>query len=214
MATNQYNDSAADLETIPAGTVLYRILAANATYAANSFNPNPRPVDDPGQGRFEPTDPALGGYLYVATSVSGAVAEGVLRNMEIPKSRLVRRIWLRNKKLAFMRLEEDVEVAALYGSHAAKLNLDASFLCCDSTKYSHTRRVATAVMLNTTGAQGIRYPCRNHEQEPALMFISRAPQAVLTITRELNILTDDEGRELVLDTLDTIFGLRYAGPPW
>ncbi|OIN81695.1 hypothetical protein BMG05_05670 [Mycobacterium malmoense] len=133
--------------------------------------------------------------------------------MEIPESRLVRRIWLRNKKLAFMRLEKDVEVAAMYGSHTAKLNLDASFLCCDSTKYSNTRRVATAVMMNTTGAQGIRYPCRNHEQEPALMFISRAPRAALTVIRELNILTDDEGRELVLETLDTVFGLKYAGVP-
>jgi RES domain len=214
MATNQYNDSAADLQTITAGTDLYRILPADATYAANSFNPNPRPLDHPEQGRFEPTDPALGGYLYVATSVAGAVAEGVLRNMEIPQSRLARRIWLRNKKLAFMRLEADVEIAALYGSQAAKLNLDASFLCCDSTKYSHTRRVGTAAMLNTVGAQGLRYPCRNHEQEPALMLISRAPSAALTITDELNILADDAGRDLVLDTLETDFGLRYAGPPW
>jgi hypothetical protein len=214
VATNQYNDSAADLETIPAGTVLYRILAANATYGANSYHPNPPPLDDPLQGRFDPTDPALGGHLYVATSVAGAVAEGVLRNIKIPQSRLVRRIWLRNKKLAFMRLHEDVDVAALYGSHVAKLNLDVSLLQGDSTKYSQTRRVATAVMLNTTGAQGIRYPCRNHEQEPALMFVSRTPQAVLTITRELNILTNDEGRDLVLQTLDTTFELKYAGPPW
>jgi hypothetical protein len=29
--------------------------------------------------------------------------------------------------------------------------------------------------------------------------------------RELNILGDDEGFELVLDTLDSTFGLRYAG---
>ena len=79
MATNQYNESPADLETVPAGAVLYRILAANAGYAANSFNPHPRPLHDPDQGRFEPTDPALGGYLYVASTVAGAVAEGILR---------------------------------------------------------------------------------------------------------------------------------------
>ena len=36
MATNQYNESPADLETVRAGTVLHRILAANAGYAANS----------------------------------------------------------------------------------------------------------------------------------------------------------------------------------
>lgn len=37
MATNQYDDSAADLETVPAGTELYRILRADA---ANSCNPS------------------------------------------------------------------------------------------------------------------------------------------------------------------------------
>ena len=211
MATNQYNDAPADLEIVPAGTLLYRIMDADAGYAANSFNPNPRPLDDPKQGRFEPTNRALGGYLYVATTVAGAVAEGILRNKEIPQSGLIRRIWLRNKKLASMRLEADTAVAALYGGRAAKLNLDASFLCCDSTKYSFTRLVATQVMLNTTGAQGIRYPCRNHEEEKALMLVSAAPCPELEIMSELNILGDDEGFELVLDTLDSTFGLRYAG---
>lgn len=211
MATNQYNDAPADLETVPAGTLLYRIMDADAAYDANSFNPSPWPVDDPRQGRFEPTDRALGGYLYVATAVAGAVAEGILRNKEIPQSGLVRRIWLLNKKLAILRLETDIAVAALYGGHAAKLNLDASFLCCDSTKYSFTRRVATQVMLNTAGVQGIRYPCRNHEDEKALMLISAAPCPEMEIIRELNILDDNEGFELVLDTLDTAFGLRYAG---
>jgi len=119
MATNQYNESPADLETVPAGTVLYRILAANGGYAANSFNPHPRPLHDPDQGRFEPTDPALGGYLYVASTVAGAVAEGILRNMEIPPSRLARRVWLKNKKLAMLRLNDDIEVAALYGRPSA-----------------------------------------------------------------------------------------------
>ena len=211
MATNQYNESPADLETVPAGTVLYRILAANGGYAANSFNPHPRPLHDPDQGRFEPTDPALGGYLYVASTVAGAVAEGILRNMEIPPSRLARRVWLKNKKLAMLRLNDDIEVAALYGRHTAKLNLDTSFLCCDSSGYSRTRLTATAVLLHTPAARGVRYPCRNHEQETALMLISGRTPPALTVTRELQILNDAEGRELVLGTLDREFGLKYAG---
>jgi len=211
MATNQYNESPADLETVPAGTVLYRILAANGGYAANSFNPHPRPLHDPDQGRFEPTDPALGGYLYVASTVAGAVAEGILRNMEIPPSRLARRVWLKNKKLAMLRLNDDIEVAALYGRHTAKLNLDTSFLCCDSSGYSRTRLTATAVLLNTPAASGVRYPCRNHEQETALVLISARTPPALTVTLELHILNDAKGRELVLGTLDREFGLKYAG---
>jgi hypothetical protein len=56
MPTNRYNQRSADTEIIPAGTRLFRILAADASYAANSFNMNPRPLHDPFQGRFEPTD--------------------------------------------------------------------------------------------------------------------------------------------------------------
>jgi hypothetical protein len=159
MATNQYNESPADLETVPAGTVLYRILAADAGYAANSFNPHPRPLDDP-------TDPALGGYLYVASTVAGAVAEGILRNMEIPRSRLARRVWLKDKRIAMLRLDEDSELAALYGSHAAKLNLDTSFLCCDSTGYSRTRLTATAVLLHTPAARESATPAATTSKRP------------------------------------------------
>ena len=131
--------------------------------------------------------------------------------MEIPRSRLVHRNWLKDKKLAVLQLGEDVEIAAMYGRHAAKLNLDASFLCCDSSGYSRTRLTASAVLLNPPDARGIRYPCRNHEQQTALMLISRsAPPTVMT-SRELHILNDTEGRDLILGTLETEFGLKYAG---
>lgn len=61
MATNVYNGTAADIEVIGAGARLYRIRRTATTHAANSFNHDPRPLDDPLQGRFEPTDCALGG---------------------------------------------------------------------------------------------------------------------------------------------------------
>lgn len=140
MATNVYNGTAADLEPVTKGAKLYRIRAAGKSYAANAFNPSPKPLHDPEQGRFEPTHPALGGYLYVAPTLPGAVAEGILRNQPVPSSRLVPRAWLVHKMLAVMTLDEDIAVAAIYGPHAAKLNLDASFLCDDSSAYSATRR--------------------------------------------------------------------------
>ena len=96
-------------------------------------------------------------------------------------------------------------------NHTAKLNLDTSFLCCDSSGYSRTRLTATAVLLHTPAARGVRYPCRNHEQETALVLISARTPPALTVTRELHILNDAEGRELVLVTLGREFGLKYAG---
>jgi hypothetical protein len=131
--TNRYNGKPASLETILAGTRLYRIYPADAAYDASSFNPNPRPLGHRRQGRFEPTDRKLGGYLYVSPTVAGAVAEGILRNVDIPTSGIVRRSWLTNKKIAFLDLLEDVEVASVYGPHATRLNLDSSLLCCDWT---------------------------------------------------------------------------------
>src|ERR1700730_14286342 len=104
MASNQYNGAPADVDTVHSGTRLYRILRADATWKSNSFNMKPRTPGDPEQGRFEPTDPKLGGYIYVADTLAGAVAEGVLRNRKVPKSGVVHRSWLINKKIAVMRL--------------------------------------------------------------------------------------------------------------
>lgn len=155
VATNAYNGTAADVEFIGAGTRLYRIRRAASTHAANSFNPDPRPLDDPLQGRFEPTDSALGGHLYVAPTVAGAVAEGILRNNPISSTRLIPRFLLSDKSLAILELAEDIPVAAIYGSHAAKRNLDASFLCGNSGAYSETRATGTAILLNTPAARAL-----------------------------------------------------------
>ncbi|WP_428338665.1 RES domain-containing protein [Mycobacterium sp.] len=211
MATNVYNGTAADLEPITKGSTLYRIRAAGATYAANSFNPRPKPLHDTAQGRFEPTDPVLGGYLYVAPTLLGAVAEGILRNQPIPASRLVPRLWLSNKMLAVLTLNEDIPAAAAYGSHAAKLNLDSSFLCRDSSAYSATRTAGTEILLNTPAARALAYPCRNCESKVALMLIARAATPAVSVQSEVEILKDPAAARLVVDTLDLGFGLKYAG---
>lgn len=73
MPTNRYNGRPADVEIVPKGTDLYRIMAADATYAANSFNMKPRPLGHPEQGRFEPTDAGLCGGVsqYSQTRQTG-----------------------------------------------------------------------------------------------------------------------------------------------
>jgi RES domain len=211
VATNVYNGTAADLEPVAKGAKFYRIRAAGKSYAANAFNPSPKPLHDPEQGRFEPTDPALGGYLYVAPTLPGAVAEGILRNQPVPSSRLVPRAWLVHKMLAVMTLDEDIAVAAAYGRHAAKLNLDASFLCDDSSAYSATRSTGTEILLNTPTARALAYPCRNYPSEIALMPITRGGTPVISVDSEVEIMRDPVAARLIVDTLDHVFGLKYAG---
>jgi len=209
--TNRYNGKPASLETISAGTTLYRIYPSTATYAANSFNPTPRALGDPRQGRFEPVDAALGGYLYAAPSLAGAVAEGILRNVAIPRSGLVRRAWLVDKRLAVLELLQDVPVASVHGPHAARLNLDSGLLCCDWKGYSRTRRVGTRILLKSPDAQGIRYRCRNNDDETSLMFVDRGAVVKIAVRNQWHILADAKGRKLVLDTLDHHLGLGYTG---
>jgi hypothetical protein len=217
MPTNRYNGRPADTEPVRIGTRLYRILRADATWDANSFNMSPLPLGDPYQGRFEPTDPKLGGYIYVADTIAGAVAEGVLRNKRIPQSGLVHRSWLINKKIALLRLDDDVDVASVYGSGATKLNLDASLLCCGRRGYTRTRTMGTEILLKTPTAHGMRYRCRNHDSVTSLMLITRGKSPPrLVLEEEMDIFFDPRGRKLVLEALNNQFELRYAGalPKW
>jgi hypothetical protein len=211
VATNRYNGREADLEPIAANTLLYRILDADASYDSNSYNPTPRPLDHPKQGRFEPADPKLGGYTYVAPTVAGAVAEGILRNQRIPASGLARRMWLTNKKIVVLRLLDDIQVAAVYGPYAAGLNLDGSLLCCSRRGYSRCRTTGTQILLNTPTARGMQYDCRNHLSLTSLMLITRGSAPRLEIVSEHDVLHDATGRNLILKTLREEFRLHYAG---
>ncbi|WP_206033959.1 hypothetical protein [Rhodococcus sp. A14] len=90
--TERYNGRPPQTRVIPAGTGLHRISGTGSPYPPNSFNATGiRTLGDPLQGRFEPIDDSHGGYLYVALSQAGAVAEGILRDIPIPRSGIVRR---------------------------------------------------------------------------------------------------------------------------
>ena len=220
MPTNEYNGLEAALEIIPAGTLLYRINPTHAPWKANSYNPlPPSPLGTPGQGRFEPLDASLGHYIYLAQSVEGALAEGVLRGEKITAG-LIQRHWLvgrrrdmpggkLGKSLVTMRLEEDVAVASLYGAHSSRLNLNASLLLGDD--YNRTRETGTKVLANTVTAHGLKYRCANHDDLKSLMLISRHGPAKLTILNKVDIFYDDAERKKVLEIFDSEFNLKYSG---
>jgi hypothetical protein len=211
VATNRYNGRKPELEDFGAATILYRILPADATYTSDSYNPTPRALDHRNQGRFEPADPRLGGYTYVSPTVAGAVAEGILRNQRIPASGLARRMWLTNKKIATLRLYDDIQVAAVYGPHTAALNLDGALLSCGRRGYTRCRTTGTEILLNTPEARGLQYDCRNDLALTSLMLITRGTAPRLEVVSEHDVLLDDEGRSQVLQTLSDVFHLQYTG---
>lgn len=224
MLEDDYNDSPARIELIPAGTTLYRITDLASEYEPNSFNcRNIKPLGHERQGRFDPVDDSHGGYLYVATSPTGVVAEGVLRGRDIPRSGFVRRSWLLQKSLSVMRLETDVKVAQIYGPSVRLLNLDASVCTCkrysypnpDNRKnridnYTTSRTIGHRIISNTPEAAGLRYTCRNNDAVQSLLLTSRYGQPDITVLEQLEILGNEEATKLVIETLAE-YGLHYMG---
>lgn len=212
MPTNTYNGAEPELVVIKAGTRLYRIVSTAITYPPNSYNPAPKPLDDPAQGRFEPCTPDLGGYIYVASTISGAVGEGVLRNVDVPSQRLAQRTWLRNKSLVTLQLDDDVRVAAINGPRVNALNLDASLLCAGREHYSRCRQIGSDILTATEECDGLQYTCRTNTEATALMLITRdSCGPSLTLLEESEILRDPACFKLIIETLESDYGLPYLG---
>ena len=93
-----------------------------------------------------------------------------------------------------LELLQDVPVASVHGPHAARLNLDSGLLCCDWKGYSRTRRVGTRILLKSPDAQGIRYRCRNNDDETSLMFVDRGAVVKIAVRNRWHILADAKGR--------------------
>jgi hypothetical protein len=172
-----YNGAPALVETLPAGTMLWRVHRTDIGYPPHSFNAthiaplvdaltiNPRHEQVPRQGRFEPVHDelvcpggsTLGGYLYVGLSEGAAVAEGVLRGKDIPSSRLLPASTLHELSITRMRLTSSVSIAALDSTVAlTRINQDTSLTGCSWREYRQSRIRCTQILLGTP--RGIRRP--------------------------------------------------------
>jgi hypothetical protein len=128
-----------------------RIAGAGSPYPPSSFNSSGmRVLGDPLQGRrFEPIDASRGGYLYVALSLVGAIAEGILRNIPIPWSGMVRRTAARRlagKTHTRMILNRDITVASLLDGDLRSLNLSGTLVGCDRGAYTWSRTTRHQVL--------------------------------------------------------------------
>ncbi|WP_237707996.1 hypothetical protein [Hoyosella subflava] len=168
------------------------------------------------QGRFDlvhdpeicPGGEELGGQLYVGMSLAAAVAEGVLRNANIPQSLRVPSIWLAGKSLALISVLSPVRVAVLHGTPSlTRLSLDGSLASSTWRDYAWSRITAARVLLATPGAQGMRYQCRHAPAELASMLIDGRGQPALRLERHGRLDVQGWARDAVVSSLFSDFGL-------
>jgi len=213
VATDNYNGRRPQTQLIPAGTELHRISSTSSDYPPNSFNlKGIRPLGHPLQGRFEPVDTSHGGYLYVAFSLAGTVAEGILRDIEIPPSGILRRKRLADKTHTVMVLERDITVASLLDGDLQSLNLSGTLVGCDRDGYNWCRSTCHAILDTVLHTDGVIYRCRNNPAEKALMLLDRndLDSTALRIVSSQDVLTDPATFEQVVKVLDEVHHLKYV----
>jgi hypothetical protein len=159
-------------ETIPAGSVFYRVHEP----AFPDGSGNDGTVPNPGYGK--PTRFAFFGdppvpVLYLADKPEGAVHESILHDAE-PGSFIPRVRW-RTKVLSAITVRTDLEVAVFHSDGLRKFNLYAHNLTdTDATRYPQTVHWAEAAWC--AGAQGVSYMCRHYNTARALcLFGDRLP---------------------------------------
>ncbi|MFC0452272.1 RES family NAD+ phosphorylase [Rhodococcus jostii] len=212
--TERYNGRPPQTRVIPAGTTLHRISGTGSPYPPNSFNAKGiRALGDPLQGRFEPIDDSHGGYLYVALSLAGAVAEGILRDIPIPRSGIVRRTRLAGKTHTRMVLGRDITVASLLDGDLRSLNLSGTLVGCDRSAYTWSRTTCHQILGADPSVDGVIYRCRNNPAELALMLLDRGAldSAALPIAESNDVLTDPGTCDEVVKVLDEVHHLKYVG---
>lgn len=228
-----YNGAPAHTDVIAAGTELWRVHHTDSSYPANSFNStNIAPLVDalgidlrreriPRQGRFDPVHDdtvcpggsSLGGYLYVGLTIGAAVAEGILRSADIPKSGILSAAALVELSLTRMVLQHEVTLAVLdTQTGLAAINQDTSLTGCTWREYGSSRTACTTILVGTPAAQGVRYRCRNGFDERSLLLLERgrAPEIEVADTGDLG--TVGWARDLVEESLFADFGVVLDRP--
>lgn len=223
-----YNGAPAHTAAIAAGTPLFRVHRTDSRHPANSFNStNVAPLVDaltidtrrervPRQGRFDPVHDdtvcpngsTLGGYIYLGLSVGAVVAEGILRSADIPKSGILSAAALSELSLTRMILRQEVTVAVLdTQAGLAAINQDSSLTCCTWREYHDSRTNCTNILVETPGAQGVRYRCRHGFDERSLLLVERGGAPELDVEGTGDLGRAGWARDLVEQSLFDDFGV-------
>lgn len=152
------------VETVPAGTILYRV--HEPVFPSGAANDGS--VMNPGLGK--PTRFAFFGdpvvpVLYAADRPEGAVHESILHDAA-PRTFIPRAQW-RSKVLSVLEVTSDLVVAAFHSDGLRRFGLYPSDLT-DSGPSTYPRTVLWAEAAWDAGLDGVSYMCRHYNTSKAL----------------------------------------------
>lgn len=226
-----YNDAPALTTIIAAGTEVWRVHSTESSHLPNSFNQekipalvdareiNLREKNMPRQGRFDPVHDktlcpggeALGGYLYVGLTSASVVGEGILRSVDVPRSKVLASSEIAEKSLTRMVLREDICVATFDKQDClAGMNLSSELTSASWRDYRDSRITCTKILVNTPDAFGVRYRPRNGQEELAFMFIDRWQPTDIEIKETGALDGPGWAYDLVASELRDRFGIRLT----
>jgi len=187
--------------SLDAGTVVYRI--HSASFAATEFNPTA--ASDPfGGGRFDSSDGSYS-YMYAGTSLAGAAAETLLRDMpesDWGTSRVLPYASLPRRQASELQVRRTVRLVNLSGPGALALGQDSWLTSCDSVYYPHTRHWAQRIREWCPRAAGFIWRSRiDNDEFSIVVFGDRVTGDTLTkIGRSANLVSS-RGQALLASAL-------------
>ena len=164
---------------LPAGERLLRVHRIDSTFEPEDFNQTICvPPDD---GRFDNVDGTYG-HIYVAGSIAGAIAEGILRGSHTPTAvrRFVPRIALAGRAFTTLELLSPASLVSLRGPDVGHVCQDGWLTKCDGTAYPLTRAWGAAIRRWAPTTAGMLWWARKNENEMvAVLYDDRLPMPAL-----------------------------------
>ncbi len=183
------------LEKLRAGGLLARIHSAE--HGPCEFNHTvPTPEDG---GRFDTCDGSYG-HLYAADGLEGAVAEALMRGIELedPGPRQVSFSELCSRTFSLVRVMRDLRLVSLHGPHPAVFGQGPWLTKCEEDDYPLTRQWARALRERSPNAAGFVWRARHDEDALAcVLWSDRAGDAIEPV-----------GEPLAIDSAEGLWAVR------
>jgi hypothetical protein len=159
------------LHRLPAHTPLWRVHGCK--YAADTFNPRLKDVNDPAGGRFDGTDRHVYSSLYAGLEAATALSETLLRDVPFNDRgfRQISRFQVRDRRASVLVTERDLVLVDLRAEEALNaVAQDHWLVTADSASYHLTRHWAGWIREQVPAAQGLVWQSLRHQAHQAVVL--------------------------------------------